>query len=258
MSTAARQLAPFLTIHPFPTPTLYLLLVLVRRLVTDYGITEVIPELDALVERTITQSRLERSGRVRPSPEQVHRTDVLRRQIAPHLLHLQRRLDQHRAHPGIEALRQKVFPHGLGQMVGLPSLELVRAVESVLATLSDPMHRPYVETAGLTTVLRSLAHDHHALRAALRRIPGPPTSRAADANVDLHEALGLLWVRLMAAVWSEHPRHVACRRQLLQIWERCARHRSRRRRSSAPPTLQLGEPPPVVPRTPMQMRRECG
>ena len=224
MSTAARQLAPFLVVHPFPTRTLYLLLVLVRRVVNDYGITQVIPELDVLVEHTIARSRQERLGARMSHPTRESRATVLARQIAPHLLHLQRRLDQHRSHPGIEALRQRVFPHGLGHMVGLPPQALTRRLDAVVATLCSPTHHPYIETAGLTTVVHSLAHDHHALQAVLGETQAPLSEPSVATDERLQQELGLLWIRLMAAVWSDHPRHAACRGRLLHIWQRCERH----------------------------------
>ena len=224
MTTAARQLAPFLVVHPLPTRSLYLLLVLVRRVVTDFGITEVIPELDVLVEKTIARSRSERSKNDGPARDRAARAVALTRQIAPHLLQLQQRLDQHRAHPGIEALRQRVFPQGLGHMAGLAPRALARQLEDTLATLSSSVHHPYIETAGLSTVVHSLVRDHRALKAVLAEDCAASLERYESTSDHLQQELGLLWIRLMAAVWSDHPRHVACRQRLLQIWQRCERH----------------------------------
>ena len=255
MSPAAHQFAPFLNLRPLPTRTLYLLLVLVRRVSREFQITEVIPELDRLVERTIAQSRDERA-RLRSAqldPETERAAHAIAGRITPHLLRLQRRLDQHRAHPGIEALHQRVLPHGIRHLLGLPPEVLVREVGRALDILSSPAHQPYVQTAGLTIVVRSLGHDHSALQQILRPTQTVSPQQLRTTGIELHHELGLLWIRLMAAAWSESPAHTACRARLLQTWTRCERQ-TRARRSPHPfggrePTEQIVPVIPLHPET---------
>jgi hypothetical protein len=251
MSHAARQLAPFLSLRPHRTRTLYLLLVRVRRVAVDFEHTHVIPELDDLIDRTITQSHHERAwADATPAPSDP-RAIELAAAFAPHLLSMHRRLSEHGAHPGIAALKQRLFPHGLGHALSLSPAELVHEVDRLLTTLLSAVHTPYTETAGLSATVRALVEALATLRKHLEATASPTLDSLEACRIDLHHDLGLLFVRLFAACWSDSAEHAACRGRLLNVWATC----DARSLPVAPPTSTasvraIGHPPPVRVRVP--------
>lgn len=246
MPTAARQLAPYLSLRPHSTASLYLLLVRLRRAVVDYNVNHVIPELDALTERTIALSRDERRW-AHPDHTPPAVVDAAA-SLVPHLVHVDDRLRQHAAHPGIAALHQRALPHGLAHILDLPPGPMALQVEAALTVLASPVHRAYIETAHLEAPVRALTRLHACLRTRLdTHAPGPIA--LDDRRIDLHHDLGLLWVRLFAACWSDHPRHIRCRTRLLHVWSSCEA-----RAAGSQEAVEEGPAAPIQPLSPTTLR----